>query len=144
MLFVGAYYRPRKDDLEGLQELQESVSKVIKHSENIWILGDFNLPNLHWRDCDPSIKLDCSFKQVYNYFIEFLLDSNLSQVVTKPTWLNNTLDLLLTNPTLVNVVKYQPGLGDHDIVSAENLLKPASINENPEKLIFSERLIGQP
>ena len=117
--FVGGYYRHRKDDLEGLQELQKSVSKIIKHSENVWVLGTFNLPNLHWPDCEPSIKLKCSFKQVYNYFIGFLLYSKLTQVVTKPTQLNNTLDLFFTNTTLVNDVKCQSGLRDHDIVSAQ-------------------------
>ena len=123
-LFIGAYYRAREDDLMGLQELKKSVSMVMDHSDNIWVLGDFNLPKLDWPDCEPSIKPNCSFKQVYDHFMKFLLDSNLMQVVTQPTRLNNTLDLFLTtNPTLVNEFKVQLGLADHDIVSAECLLK---------------------
>ena len=134
-LFIGAYYRAREDDLMGLQELKKSVSMVMDHSDNIWVHGDFNLLKLDWPDCEPSIKPNCSFKQVYDHLMKFLLDINLTQVVTQPTRLNNTLDLFLTtNPTLVNEVKVQPGLADHDMVSTESLVKP----------IFSESLIGKP
>ena len=65
-LFIGAYYRHREDNLESLQELQNSVGKVGEHSDNIWILGDFNLPKLQRPDCEPVVKPDCSFKQVYD------------------------------------------------------------------------------
>ena len=133
-LFIGAYYRAREDDLMGLQELKKSVSMVMDHSDNIWVLGDFNLPKLDWPDCEPSIRPNCSFKQVYDHFMEFILDSNFTQVVTQPTRLNNTLDLFLTtNPTLVNEVKVQPDLADHDMVSAESLLKPAVHKQKPRK-----------
>ena len=66
--------------------------------------------------------------------MEFILDINFTQVVTQPTRHNNTLDLFLTtNPTLVNEVKVQPGLADHDMVSAESLLKPAVHKQKPRK-----------
>ena len=108
--------------------------ELMDHSDNIWVLCDFNLPKLDWPDCEPSIKPNCSFKQVYDHFMELLLDSNLTQVVTQPTRLNNTLDLFLTTkPTLVNEVKVQPGLADHDMVSAESLLKPAVHKQKPRK-----------
>ena len=69
--------------------------------------------------------------------MEILLDSNLTQVVTQPTRLNNTLDLFLTtDPTIVNEVKVQPGLADYDMVSAESLLKPAVHKQKPRKKLF--------
>ena len=80
-LFIGAFYRAREDDLESLQELKNTVD----HSDNIWVLGDFNLPKLQWLDCKPVVKPDS-----YNN------DNNLTQVVTKPNRLNNILDLFLT------------------------------------------------
>ena len=80
-LYIGGFYRPEEDDLEGLQELQKSISKVMEHSDNVWVLGDFNLPKLQWPDCEPFIKPDCFCKQVYDYFIEILDDNNLTQVV---------------------------------------------------------------
>ena len=66
--------------------------------------------------------------------VSVILRCCCTQVVTQPTRLNNTLDLFLTtNPTLVNEVKVQPGLADHDMVSAESLLKPAVHKQKPRK-----------
>ena len=139
-LYIGGFYRPEEDDLEGLQELQKSISKVMEHSDNVWVLSDFNLPKLQWPDCEPLIKPDCSCKQVYDYFIEILDDNNLTQVVTQPTRLNNTLDLFLTtNPTLIKEVKCQPGLADHDMVSAESLLKPTTHKPKPRKTFIFKK-----
>ena len=133
-LFICAYYRPEEDDLESLQELQESVSKVMEHSDCIWVLCDFNLPKLQWPDCEPLIKPGCQSTPVYDHFIDFLHDNNLTQVVTQPIRLNNTLDLFLTtNPTLITKVKCQPGLGDHDMVSAESSLKPSVHKQKPRQ-----------
>ena len=126
--------------MEGLQELQKSISKVMEHSDNVWVLGDFNLPKLQWPDCEPLIKPDCFFKQVYDYFIEILDDNNLTQVVTQPTRLNNTLDLFLTTkPTLIKEVKCQPCLADHDMVSAESLLKPTTHKQKPRKTFIFKK-----
>ena len=113
-LFIGAYYRPREDDLEGLQELQNSVSQVRSHSDNVWILGDFNLP---WPESVPEFRPDCSHRQVYDFFLNLIHDYNFTQVVLEPTRQDNILDLFLTtNPTLITEVKCSPGLGDHDLV----------------------------
>ena len=110
--------------LEGLQELQNLISRVREHSDNVWVLGDFSLPNLNWPESLPAFKPDCSHKQVYDFFLSIINDFNFTQVVTEPTRQDNILDLFLTtNPTLIMKVNCSPGLGDHDIVSAEALLK---------------------
>ena len=66
--------------------------------------------------------------------------NNFTQVVTEPTRKDNILDLFLTtNPTLINKVNCSPGLGDHDVVSAEALLKPTLHKQKPRKVfIFSK------
>ena len=139
-LFVGAYYRRVEDDLESLREFQDSVSRVWEHSDNVWVLGDFNLPMLSWPESSPEMKPDCSHKQVYDFFLSTIADYNFTQVVTEPTRKDNILDLFLTtNPTLINRVNCSPGLGDHDVVSAEALLKPTLHKQKPRKVfIFSK------
>ena len=136
-LFIGAYYRRVEDDLESLREFQDSVSRVREHSDNVWVLGDFNLPKLSWPENSPEMKPDCSYKQVYEYFLSTIADYNLTQVVTEPTRQDNVLDLFLTtNPTLINKVNCSPGLGDHDIVSAEAMLKPTLQKQKPRKVLL--------
>lgn len=62
-------------------------------------------------------------------------DFNLVQMVTQPTRQDNVLDLLLTtNPTLVTKVICLPGLGDHDIVSAEVAVKPTQNKQKRRKI----------
>ena len=131
-LFVGAYYRRVEDDLESLREFQDSVSRVREHSDNVWVLGDFNLPMLSWPESSPEMKPDCSHKQVYDFFLSTIADYNFTQVVTEPARGDNILDLFLTtNPALINKVNCSPGLGDHDVVSAEALLRPALHKQRP-------------
>ena len=129
-----------EDDLESLREFQDSVSRVREHSDNVWVLGDFNLPMLSWPESSPEMKPDCSHKQVYDFFLSTIADYNFTQVVTEPTRKDNVLDLFLTtNPTLINKVNCSPGLGDHDVVSAEALLKPTLHKQKPRKVfIFSK------
>ena len=42
-LYIGAYYKPRDDDLESLSELRTSLEQVNQKNGNVWLLGDFNL-----------------------------------------------------------------------------------------------------
>ncbi len=41
-LFIGSFYRPPISNLEYLQSLDDSLSKI-NPSKNIWLAGDFNL-----------------------------------------------------------------------------------------------------
>ena len=72
------------------------------------------------------------------YSLHFHLnDYNFTQVVTEPTRIDNILDLFLTtNPTLITDVKCSPGLGDHDLISAEALLKPTLQKQKPRKTMI--------
>ena len=46
-LFVGAFYRPPETDIEYLTQLDLSLQQI-DHSKNIWLVGDFNLPDINW------------------------------------------------------------------------------------------------
>ena len=136
-LFIAAYYRPSEDDFESLQELQNSINQVRGHSDNVWVLGDFNLPKLIWPESIPEFKPGCSTNPIYDLFLDTLNDYNFTQVVTEPTRLGNILDLFLTtNPTLITEVKCSPGLGDHDLISAEALLKPTLQKQKPRRAMI--------
>ena len=66
------------------------------------------------------LKPDCTHKQIYDIFLDFINDFSLTQMITQPT--RNILDLFLTtNPTLVEQVSCQSGLSDHDVVIAQSL-----------------------
>ena len=140
MSFEGQDPSRVEDDLESLREFQDSVSRIREHSDNVWVLGDFNLPMLSWPESSPEMKPDCSHKQVYDFYLSTIADYNFTQVVTEPTRKDNILDLFLTtNPTLINKVHCSPGRGDHDVVSAEALLKPTLHKQKPCKVfIFSK------
>ena len=134
-LYIGAYYKPKEDDLESLVQLRESLDLVQKKRGNIWLLGDFNLPKLSWPDNSPVLKPDCSYKRVYEYFLDIVNDFGLCQLVTQPTRGGNILDLFLTsNQALVDVIKCSPGLSDHDIVTALGSLKPQFQKKKPRKV----------
>ena len=97
----------------------------------------FNLPKLNWPESLPEFKPDCSHKQVYDFFLSIINDYNFTQVVSEPTRQDNILDLFLTtNPTLIMKINCSPGLGDHDIVSAEALLKPTLQKQKPSKVLL--------
>ena len=89
-----------------------------QHSNNIWLGGDFNVPNVDWSDVmstpnSPNTQLATKLIEVTN-------DRSLTQVVDLPTRKDNTLDLFFTsNPSLINRTITIPPLtqaADHDIV----------------------------
>ena len=121
---VGSFYKPNENDPDSLQGLRDSLSKIPR-SSNIWLLGDFNLPQIDWDT--EQIKSNCSHTSVYESFLNITHDFGLEQVVKIPTRENNTLDLFLLNqPSLVHSTKTLPplGQGDHDIVHHELKISP--------------------
>ena len=102
-----------------ISELWKSIKKIPPNSM-IWILGDFNMPDIDWSN--ENVKNSCKLKTFYDNFLENLTNFNLEQMVKIPTREENTLDLFLTNqPGRVHTTKTLPSLGssDHDIVFHE-------------------------
>ena len=61
-------------------------------------------------------------REIYNHkeLINLLNDNGLTQLVTKPTRIENALDLMITNnPTRVNRTEILPGISDHEVVICE-------------------------
>jgi len=129
-IYVSLFYNPHEHDEYSLKELLSSVEKIPQNS-HIWILGDFNLPDMNWSNESPSDT--CRFKELYDTFTENMINHNLEQMVKIPTRNNNILDLFPTNiPTQVHETKTLPGLGtsDHDI--SQNQGQTGSHPANPQ------------
>ena len=77
-LYICAYYKPSEEDQDSMMELRRSVEMVKRQTSetkgNIWVLGDFNLPNLTWTDRSPSLKPDSSLTKTYDIFLDLLND----------------------------------------------------------------------
>ena len=47
-LYKAAYYRPKENDAQSLEEFRRSLEVVSMEKGNKWILGDFNFHKLSW------------------------------------------------------------------------------------------------
>ena len=117
-LYLGAFYRPHSSDLSSLEQLNDSLNKLMNLTRDptIWLSGDFNAPDISWQV--PSVLPGSSNFNTHQLLIDISQHHGLSQMVIEPTRLNNTLDLFFTNlPTLIQEVEVVPGLSDHDAVT---------------------------
>ena len=138
-VLVGSFYKPKENDLESLRGLRDSLSKIPR-SSLIWLLGDFNLPQIDWDT--EQIKQNCSYTSVYDSFLKIIHDFGLEQIVKIPTRNNNTLDLFLLNqPSLVHSTKTLPplGQGDHDIVHHELKINPGRRKQKQRHIKFYKK-----
>ena len=104
---------------------------------NILVCGDFNFPDIDWEA--NQTKEASRYKKIHNDFLEFLHETGLTQMnklVTRPRS-QNVLDLIYTsNPNIVNNIRIQPGISDHDILLFDLNLKPKRQNK-PVRKIYS-------
>ena len=135
-LHVGGFYRPpvmTRDGLQTLAELKKSLDLIQNTDSNVWIGGDFNMPDVKWEDY--SVKGGAKNTVLHQTFLDIIQESNLEQMNIHPTRGPNILDLFLTNnSTLVQKVKVIPGISDHDIVVVDSLIKPMRAPCKPRKV----------
>lgn len=116
-VFFASFYRPNKNDINSLEELDSSLFKLGDrlNSNNIIVAGDFNTPDLKWDDLETT---NCSSNS--ERFLEIIDEHGLTQLVKEPTRENNIIDLVLTNnDNIINNVKVVPGISDHGMVLFE-------------------------
>ncbi len=90
-LTLATVYRPSKQQAADHIALYEELHT---QSKEAIIIGEFNCPNIDWRQMTGD--------QEGNRLVEMVEDSFLIQVVTQPTRENNLLDLVLVNdPDLI-------------------------------------------
>ena len=134
-LYLCTYYRPHISDLISLEQLNNSLSKVMISTKNpmIWLSGDFNAPNINWQTL--SIPPESPYLNTQQLLLDITQDYDLSQMVLNPTRLNNTLDLFLTNfPNLINNVQIVPGLSDHDVVVIQSKMRTPTLKQASRKI----------
>lgn len=119
----GVCYRPPNDSASFVADLHDAIDAITSRHPNafIFLLGDFNFPNISWSSDPPVSK---PFSSESFSFINLCSVFSLHQIVSQPTRLANnaanTLDLVLTNcPDMVSDLSYLPGLSDHLALSFE-------------------------
>ena len=119
-LYIGSFYRSPNSNHEVLGALDESLSQLTQHPSlpNIFLTGDFNLPDIMWNKWKPR-----SSKSYPTDLSQKLLDIShshfLQQVVKEPAIEANMI----------------PGISDHDAVIAK-LEMSAHINRKSPRKVF--------
>lgn len=116
-----ACYRPPNAPPTFTASLHDVLNTVVTRlpSAPIFLLGDFNFPQIMWSSESPMF--NSSSSQVSD-FLNLCSTFTLTQLVTQPTRITDStatvLDLVLTSrPDSVSCMTYLPGLSDHLILS---------------------------
>ncbi|GAB0202872.1 hypothetical protein GRJ2_002752800 [Grus japonensis] len=108
---AGVYYRPPDQGDRADEALYRQIGAA-SHSQALVLMGDFNHPDICWRDNAAGHKQS-------RKFLECVDDKFLLQVTEEPTRRGAMLDLIVTNKEgLVGDVKLKGSLGcsDHEMV----------------------------
>ena len=125
-IIISSFCRPPNmtEDTYSSAALEELIK--LKHDNqqsDFCIGGDFNLPGMNW-SCLTVTSNQYSYAMTDTY-LDILRNCNVEQIVDFPTRGNKTLDIFLTsNPGLIDRCKPIPGVGDHDAVLIDTLIKP--------------------
>ncbi|GAB0180505.1 hypothetical protein GRJ2_000515800 [Grus japonensis] len=110
-IIVGVCYRP-PDQGDQVDEAFYIQIEAASRSQALVLMGDFNHPDICWRD-------NAAMHKQSRKFLECVDDNFLLQVIEEPTSRGAMLDLVLTNKDgLVGNVKLKGSLGcsDHEMV----------------------------
>ena len=110
-IIVGVCYRPPDQEDQADEALYRQIGAA-SCSQALVLMGDFNHPDICWRDNTAGHKQS-------RRFLECVDDNFLLQVMEEPTRRGAMLDLVLTNKEgLVGNVKLKGSLGcsDHEMV----------------------------
>ncbi|GAB0202830.1 hypothetical protein GRJ2_002748600 [Grus japonensis] len=136
-IVVGICYRPPDQGDRADEALYRQIGAA-SHSQALVPMGDFNHPDICWRDnaaeCKQSRK-----------FLECVDDNFLLQVTEEPTRRGVMLDLILTNKEgLVGDIKLKGSLGcsDHEMVEFRILRAARRVCSKLTTLAFSRADFG--
>ena len=119
-IHIAPYYRPpNKTEEHYLDTVKEEISTLKTKAKNrVFIIGgDFNLPDINWKDLTmPGSQYT---NRLSLLFLEMVAETILEQLVDFSTRKDNTLDIFLTtHPSFKQICKPMPSIenSDHDIV----------------------------
>ena len=97
--------------------------------------GDFNVPGIGWQTM--NLRNDHVYASTHNSLLATICDYGLTQLVTEPTRLDNTLDLFFTDhPSQITDVSILPGMSDHNILMIIADIKPKFTTQLPRKIFL--------
>ena len=108
---IGVYRKPGylSDDVNYVADLIACLTRLCDTTLPVIITGDFNCPDIDWAT------MSAPRDGVQNHIAEFINDSGLSQLVSKPTRCRNIIDLLIVSqPILVSQVNIKAPFANSD------------------------------
>ena len=134
-LCVAVAYRPPDASAASFSRLLNSFTRVIEKSVpsgfDIFISGDFNLPQIDWETHHIRSGGTTDSNLCALHLLRFMAVHLLSQMVTVPTRGNNTLDLIMcNNDRLISDVSCEATyMSDHSMVNALLSFNPGSLEK---------------
>ncbi len=109
---IGILYRPPRPHNQSMpNKLIDHLKRNIDSRVPTVLAGDFNFSGIDW------VNNTSSRQNGQNFFLDYINDSGLSQIVDFPTRKQNTLDLLFINePHLLQCVELGPKVSDHETI----------------------------
>ncbi|PKU28257.1 dtw domain-containing protein 2 [Limosa lapponica baueri] len=130
---VGVCYRPPDQD-NGVDETLYRQIGAASHSQTLVLMGDFNHPDICWRDNTAGHKKS-------RKFLECIDDNFLLQVMEEPTRKGAMLDLVLTNKgRLVENIMLKGS--DHEMVEFKILRSTRRVHSKLATLEFRRTDFG--
>ena len=124
-----ANYSSFKKAIDFLDDMYRSLDD---ESIQLWLVGDFNFPNIDWPSLSVNPGGSTDATQSSLLLLNFMSKHFLNQYVSSPTRGNNILDLFLTNNEylVTNVSSNITDLSDHNMVDVMLSFNPADSNRS--------------
>ena len=102
-----------------LEQIQLFIDSKPEENQELYVTGDFNLPNIDWKILTADSSLGKRGTESATLLLDFMSKNLLSQIINQPTRGNNTIDLVLTNRVqyVCETQSTETGLSDHNLVS---------------------------
>ena len=76
-----------------LEQIQLFIDSKPEENQELYITGDFNLPNIDWKILTADSSLGKRGTESATLLLDFMSKNLLSQIINQPTRGNNTIDL---------------------------------------------------
>ena len=132
---IASIYRPPGTPITSftnlLRFLQRNITKLANFDSDLFIMGDFNMPDLAWCQSD-SVSGTRAISESGTLLNHFIDHNFISQYVDKPTRINNILDLFFTNNSnlVLQCDSTDTSLSDHKIIKIKTTYNVKSTLKN--------------
>ena len=140
-IIISSFYRPPNATQDTYsQAAADELSKLrTDHPKSdFWVGGDFNLPDIDWSSLTvTSTQYPHSMSEMY---LDIVRHCSVEQMINFPTRGSKTLDIFLTSsPGLIDRCKPLPGVGDHDAILIDTLIKPRRVKPSPRTIYLWDK-----